>query len=221
MPLKRRELLKGGLALSAATALSARNVYSAEPALAFEPRPLTWRTFEVTTQLQPSRIRKRRASLHPCCSVNYGGMTGYARYLDDMALVLTATLAEVEVGPYGTRMVRVAWTGASDRTAQIVSRVATRDRFVDFSKPGNPQPLAKADRELYLRPTKFIPTDGIVKSDRGQDHGGCHDRHRQGARDCISGSSSTPIATPRSRDAARATSSTCWRRARWAANAPT
>jgi transglutaminase-like putative cysteine protease len=161
MQLKRRELLKGALALSAASALSARNAYSAEPGLAFEPRPLTWRTFEVTTQIRLPASPDVAQAWIPLPSV---AADDWIRPISDDCACPDGKVAEVEVGPYGTKMVRVAWSGASDRTAQIVSRVATRDRFVDFSKPGNPQPLAKAERELYLRPTKFIPTDGIVKA---------------------------------------------------------
>ena len=45
----------------------------------------------------------------------------------------------------------------------MTSKIATRDRAIDFAKPGRSVPLSPADRELNTQGTELIPVDGIVK----------------------------------------------------------
>ena len=45
----------------------------------------------------------------------------------------------------------------------VTSRIATRNAAVDLSAPGNAPKEDRADLEHFLRPTKLLPTDGIVK----------------------------------------------------------
>ena len=54
--------------------------------------------------------------------------------------------------------------GAMGRELTVTSLVSTRDLTVDLHDRANPAPLSAADRALYLAPTKYIPTDGLVKS---------------------------------------------------------
>ena len=59
--------------------------------------------------------------------------------------------------------------GSGGRRAEIVSRVATRDRAVDIrAGKGDAALLSPEDRALFTKATALIPTDGIVKqtSDR-------------------------------------------------------
>ena len=46
----------------------------------------------------------------------------------------------------------------------LTSRVATRNYAVDLSTPGKPPKANRAELEHFLRPTKLLPTDGIVKA---------------------------------------------------------
>jgi transglutaminase-like putative cysteine protease len=71
---------------------------------------------------------------------------------------------------YGAQFVHLAWNaGSGSRRAEIVSRVATRDRAVDIrtGKSDNAA-LSLQDRALFTKATALIPTDCIVKetSDR-------------------------------------------------------
>jgi transglutaminase-like putative cysteine protease len=59
-------------------------------------------------------------------------------------------------------MIAAEWPEGSEAVIEVVSRIATRDRAVDLTKPTALR-LDPDERELYLRPTKFLPTDGIVK----------------------------------------------------------
>jgi transglutaminase-like putative cysteine protease len=118
-----------------------------------------WRTFEVTTHvevLKPSgttRVWIPAALITPApfqktienklqCD---GGKTNTVENKSEGLGILTAEF------PAGVRPVLT-----------VTSRVATRNWAIDFSD--SQQPKAKAAQlEEYLRPTKLLPTDGIVK----------------------------------------------------------
>jgi transglutaminase-like putative cysteine protease len=75
----------------------------------------------------------------------------------------------VQDSVYGAEIVKLEWRSGSERRAEIVSRIATRDRAVDIHAGGGKvSPLLSEERALFTKTTAFIPTDGIVKeiSDR-------------------------------------------------------
>jgi transglutaminase-like putative cysteine protease len=53
--------------------------------------------------------------------------------------------------------------GTEHPVIEVVSRFATRDRAVDWTKPGKFVPTEKAVLARYLQATEDIPTDGIVR----------------------------------------------------------
>jgi transglutaminase-like putative cysteine protease len=76
-----------------------------------------------------------------------------------------AFLAELRsTSKYGARMLYVEWSEKQKSpTVELRSRVMTRDIAVDFSKTGSAADLTPHQRALFLAPTRYIPTDGIVK----------------------------------------------------------
>src|ERR1700689_3331590 len=61
---------------------------------------------------------------------------------------------------YGAEIVKLEWrAGAGLRRAEIVNRVATRDRSVALAAGGRAASLTSEQRALYLKPTAHIPTD--------------------------------------------------------------
>jgi hypothetical protein len=46
----------------------------------------------------------------------------------------------------------------------VTSRIVTKDCAVDFSARGTAPKESRAELEHFLRPTKLLPTDGIVKA---------------------------------------------------------
>jgi hypothetical protein len=65
---------------------------------------------------------------------------------------------------HGAEMLHVEWAdGEPAPGVDVVSRFATRDRAVDFTKPGAVRPLPEAEHRLYTGATDFMQTDGIVK----------------------------------------------------------
>ena len=66
---------------------------------------------------------------------------------------------------YGAEMLHVEWTDAEKSpVVEVTSRIATRDRAIDFAKPSRPAPLSAAELEINTKGTELlIPVDGIVK----------------------------------------------------------
>jgi hypothetical protein len=75
------------------------------------------------------------------------------------------------------------WPSGVTPLLKMTSRVATLDRAVDLTRPTVPPPLDMRALERFLRPTKLIPIDGIVKGNRGDGDQGGSAGHRAGARD--------------------------------------
>ncbi len=46
----------------------------------------------------------------------------------------------------------------------VTSRIATKDCAIDFNSPGTAPKEDRAELQHFLRPTKLLPTDGIVKA---------------------------------------------------------
>jgi transglutaminase-like putative cysteine protease len=160
--LDRRNFLKSAASVAA---LGASAIPAAADPFAFSGHG-DWRTYEIRTLIEidstePVRIWAPGAALDaPGWSrplgTNWTGNADFAEIVRDPA--------------YGAQIVHLDWsTGSGGRRAEIVSRVATRDRAVDIrSGKADDAPLTPEERALFIRPTALIPTDGIVKetSDR-------------------------------------------------------
>ncbi|MGO9701831.1 MAG: transglutaminase-like domain-containing protein [Xanthobacteraceae bacterium] len=152
----RRELLKTGLAASAAVALPP----AARADINFEPRPGAWRTFQVVTRMEISKAGDKANAWIPVPAVNE------QEWFKSLGSQWTTNgrAALVRDGQFGAEMLHVQWPhGERNPILEVTSRIATRDRATDFAKPGGPVPLSAAERELNLRGTELIPVDGIVK----------------------------------------------------------
>jgi transglutaminase-like putative cysteine protease len=61
-------------------------------------------------------------------------------------------------------VVAADWAEGVDPVLTLTSRVATRDYAVDLQKPNVPPPADLSSFSQFLRPTKLLPLDGIVKA---------------------------------------------------------
>ncbi len=156
MSIDRRELLKAGLAVSAAAALP-----HASPAEAgFAPQPGAWHNFEVLTRLEIVKADGKTQAWIPVPAVNepdWFKLLGSAWTSNGRAVL-------VREPKYGAEMLHVEWTDAEQSpVVEVTSRIATRDRAIDLTKPGPSAPLSPAERDRNTQRTKLIPVDGIVK----------------------------------------------------------
>jgi transglutaminase-like putative cysteine protease len=152
----RRSLLKAGAILAAGALLPRFAVAASLPV--FAPSPGPWRRYRLATVIEVAGSDPVDLWV-PVPAVEDAGWSrpGGTRWASDAARV------ELVRDPvYGAAMVHLAWRAGGDgRRAEIVSTVATRDRAAGT---GDAPPLSATERALYLRPTRLIPTDGIVKA---------------------------------------------------------
>jgi transglutaminase-like putative cysteine protease len=152
----RREFLTAGAAMAATVAIP--KLVEADPV--FAPHPGVWRTYNVVTRLQFAGSGEGRAWVPlPSFAADDWSRPAKSRW------TTTAAKAAIARDPaFGAEMLVVEWKpNEAAPVVEVVSRVAVRDRAVDFAKPSAVRLSAK-DRALYLRTTDFIPTDGIVKA---------------------------------------------------------
>jgi transglutaminase-like putative cysteine protease len=120
-----------------------------------------WRTFEVTTQVEilkyagVSRVWLPTALLSETpfqrtLSNRFSAHGGRAEIVQNNADALGIVAAEF---PAGVKPILT-----------LTSRVATKNYIVDLSVPREPLKTDRAELEYFRRPTKMLPTDGVVKA---------------------------------------------------------
>jgi len=156
MFIDRRQLLKAGVAATAAAALSS----TARAEVGFSPRPGAWRNFLVSARVAIVGAEGQTQAWIPLPAVNE---QDWSRSLSsEWTSNGRATLAREP--KYGASMLHVEWAdGEPNPAVEVSSRIATRDRAVDFATREQPAPLSAEERELFTQGTELIPVDGIVK----------------------------------------------------------
>ncbi len=144
----RRDFLRGAAVFSGAF-VSRR--LTAEPA---------WRTFEVTTRIEvlhPAGVTRVWA---PAALLS---QTPFQRTLANTYRGADGSAKMVESKADGLGIVTAEFPAGAKATLTVTSRVATRNWGVNLSEPGKRQRTDRADLAHWLRPTRLLPTDGIVK----------------------------------------------------------
>jgi transglutaminase-like putative cysteine protease len=153
----RRDLLKAGAAMSAG-ALLPRRAFAAPSA----PEPGKWRSFEIVTRIALKDSKGAARAWVPLPSI---AATDWIKPLGNRWSIQGGTASEYTFAPYNADLLMAEWpVGTAAPVVEVTSRVATRDRAVDLTRPGRPAPLSAYDRRLNLSATQLIPTDGIVKA---------------------------------------------------------
>jgi transglutaminase-like putative cysteine protease len=154
----RREFLRSGAALSALAVLP-HGTFADTP---FAPKPDGWRKFEITTRveiLKPSGKVQAWLPLPAVAEPDWTQPLG-----NDWKTNAKSAIIEHD-GKYGAQMLHLDWAeGEPAPLAEVVSRIATRDRAIDLSNRGAVPALSDAERKLYTASTDLMPTDGIVKA---------------------------------------------------------
>jgi transglutaminase-like putative cysteine protease len=156
--MKRRDFLRSAGVVSAALTFPRTGSLLAKGAEA----DAEWRTFEVTTSVQVLRPSGTTRIWMPAALVNtapfqktlaneFKAEGGSAKMVESETDMLGIVVAEF---PTGVTPI-----------LSVTSRVATRNYAVDLYAVGNKPPKQdQANLEHFLRPTKLLPTDGIVKT---------------------------------------------------------
>jgi transglutaminase-like putative cysteine protease len=126
-------------------------------AVAAEPGP--WRTFEITTAvevLKPSgvtRVWVPAALVHP---------TPFQKTLSNTFRADGGAAKMIEATADSMGIVSAEFPAGVEPQLTVTSLVMTKDIAVDLSKPAKSPKPNTAELKYFLRPTKLMPTDGIV-----------------------------------------------------------
>jgi transglutaminase-like putative cysteine protease len=173
-PFSRRTLLQGGaasLALSGAFAALPRLLRAEDTAMrTFDPKPGTWRNFEVVTTVQLRDPLADATIWVPVPTVN----TPWQRSLSSETSG-NAEQTAIEVDPKSGAQFAVAQFKADtpSPSLQVTSRVQTMDRAVDWKSPQDSRESAATLRR-WVQPSALVPTDGIVRKTALQITKGAH-----------------------------------------------
>src|SRR5262249_49439148 len=143
--------------VSAGLAISSRSFAFDEAAASSD-----WRTFEVTTRIE---VLKPSGATRIWLPAALSAATPYQRTLGNAFTAEggSATLVQVS-GTDALGVVSAVFPKDVKPVVVVTSKVTTRDYAVDVTAGGSTPALDGATREHFLRPTKLIPTDGIVKA---------------------------------------------------------
>jgi transglutaminase-like putative cysteine protease len=154
--MNRRDFLKSASALTAGLALTDAGRLLAETAAA-----PGWRTFEITTQVEVLKPAGTTQVWLPAALIT---KTPFQRTLSNKYHADHGKAGLVEVKPDALGIVSAKFPSGEKPVLTVTSRVQTRNYSVDLSSPGHAPKASQAELDYFLRPTKLLPSDGIVQS---------------------------------------------------------
>ena len=123
-------------------------------------RSAEWRTFEVTTQVEVLRPAGRTMIWLPATLTRE---TPYQKTLATTVRCDGGAARTVESKADALAIIAAEFPPGVRPAVSVTSRVRTRDWAVDLSSRRSRQSLSAAEARYFLRPTKLLPTGGIVK----------------------------------------------------------
>jgi transglutaminase-like putative cysteine protease len=153
--MNRRDFLRANGSMCAGWALS-----RAVPAFADSPSVAEWRTFEVVTRVELLKPDGVRHIWLPAPLIHH---TPYQNTISTRFTATngTATLSRDKQSALG---IVSAKYGANAKAAlTLTSRVALKNYAVDLSSRAAAPSAPQTELNYFLRPSQYVPTDGIVK----------------------------------------------------------
>ena len=136
-----------------------------ERLLAADAAAASWRTFEVTTRVE---VLKPASATRIWVPAALTSETPFQKTLSNTfnASGGTARLVHgtVDGRTDGLGIIAAEFPAGVKPVLTLTSRVATRNYAVDLSVPGKAPKADRAELEHFRRPTRLLPTDGIVKT---------------------------------------------------------
>ena len=121
---------------------------------------LGWRTFELTTRVE---VLKTSGTTHVWLPAALISDTPYQKTLANTFKCDGGTAKTFESKTEALGIIAAEFPPGVRPILTVTSRVTTRNWEVDLSAPAKTQTTNTAELKNYLRPTKLLPTDGIVK----------------------------------------------------------
>jgi len=154
--MERRDFLRSAGLMSAALAFPKTGRLLSQGVV-----PDTWRTFELTTSVQVLKSSGTTRIWVPAALVN---PTPFQKTLANEFKAEGGTAKIVQSSTDTLGIIAAEFPAGVNPILTVTSRIATKNYSVDLSAAGNAPKGDHADLEHFLRPTKLLPTDGIVKT---------------------------------------------------------
>ncbi len=154
--MNRRDILRSIGVVSASLVLP-----KAQLLLADGPTPGSWRTFEVKTRVEILNSSGATRVWLPAALVTE---TPFQKTLSNEFSAEGGTAGIVKDTADGLGIVVAEFRAGVKPVLTLTSRVATKNYAVDLSVPGKGPQASRAELDHFSRPTKMLPTDGIVKA---------------------------------------------------------
>ena len=138
----------------------AAGVSAASPALMPGAPSAGWRTFEVTTRVE---VLKTSGVTRVWLPAALARRTPYQKTLANTFQCQGGTAKIWQTGADGLALVAAEFPAGVKPVLTTTSRVEIRDWAVNLAAPGGAPKAGSAELQHFLRSTKFLPTDGIVK----------------------------------------------------------
>ena len=153
--MKRREFLKHtGTMCAGLTLLKTSPLFAETPASSY------WRTFEVTAQVE---VLKPSGVTHVWLPAALHRDTPFQKTLANKFVADGGTAKLTESSEDSVGIVTATYPEHAKPALTLTSRVSVRNYSVDLSAPSRVTHASHSELEYYLRPSKYVPTDGIVK----------------------------------------------------------
>jgi len=120
-----------------------------------------WRTFQVTTRAEVLKTSGTTRIWLPAALTH---QTPFQRTIENTFNCEggTAKMVEDEIDSLG--IIAAEFPSGVRPILTLTSKIATKSYAVDLSSPSKPPKEDRAELEHFLRSTKLLPTDGIVKA---------------------------------------------------------
>ncbi len=157
--MQRRDFLRStGLACATLALPKAGRLFAESPAPSTSQ---AWRHFEVSTRvevLKPSGVTR---VWMPAALIRN---TPFQKTFSNKSAAEGGSAKMVEIKEEALGIVAATFPAGVKPVLHVTSRIALRNYAVDLSQPGHAPKKDRRELEYFLRPTKLVPTDGIVKT---------------------------------------------------------
>src|SRR5260370_5730722 len=124
-----------------------------------------WRTFQLTTRVEVQKTSGTTRVWVPAALISERPFQKTVANTFTCEGV-TAKIVESKTDALG--IIAVEFSAGVRPILTVTSRIATKDCAVDLTARGTTPKESRAELEHFLRPTKLLPTDGIVKATASQ-----------------------------------------------------
>src|SRR5256885_4783028 len=132
-----------------------------------------WRSFDVTTHVEVLKPCGTTRIWVPAALVRE---TPYQKTLANTFDAAGGTAQLVERAADSLGIIAAEFPAGVTPIVTITSRIATQNYAVDLSASGGARSERPAALQHFLRPTKLVPTDGIVKATAKIGRASCRER---------------------------------------------